>query len=151
MLQLRRLLLARTEWFEQRMLRNAEADGLGHVTPAMHRLFAQMGYKPVKLSRLVEALAVSRQAVHKLVSEAVALGLVEMIDAPGDRRAKMVQFTDAGRAMVANAVRAQKEVEAEIARRIGPDNAEKLAELLSLDWGDDPATKSRLRTDRRTA
>lgn len=138
MLQLRRLLLARTEWFELAVRRHAVADGLGHITPAMHRLFAHMGYKPVKLSHLVEVLAVSRQAVHRLVRDACELGVVELVDDPNDRRAKMVRFTEAGLPWVANAIRAQQAVEAELVRRIGRRNVEKLAQVLDMDWGESP-------------
>lgn len=141
MLQLRRLLLARTEWFELAMRRHAAADGLGHITPAMHRLFAHMGYKPVKLSYLAGVLAVSRQAVHRLVSDACELGVVELIDDPNDRRAKMVRFTDDGLPWVTNAIRAQQAVEMELARRIGRHNVEKLAEILDMDWGESPEVR----------
>ena len=81
---LRRLLQSRSEWVEQRLNANAARNGYGDVTPAMSRLLANLLGRPLGLSDLARRLAVSRQAVHKLASEAAQLGYVEFVDSEAD-------------------------------------------------------------------
>jgi hypothetical protein len=76
---LRHLLMARSDWMEQRVMALAEINGYPHVSTAMNRLFAHLGGKPLGLSELARRLSVSRQAVHKLAQEAERQGLVEFV------------------------------------------------------------------------
>ncbi|NPU91426.1 MAG: winged helix-turn-helix transcriptional regulator [Gammaproteobacteria bacterium] len=41
-------------------------------------------------------LGVTRQAVHQTVSEMIAQGLITTVTDPGDKRAKVIQYTPAG-------------------------------------------------------
>lgn len=131
---LRHLLLARSEWFEQRVLEEAAQNGYGFVTPAMHRMFAHLGRQAVSLSELARRLAVTRQALHQTATEALALGLVEMIDCDSDRRLKLVRFSDKGLRMSATAAHVLERLEDELAQRIGPKDLATLRRILQKDW-----------------
>lgn len=131
---LRHLLLARSEWFEQRVLEEAAQNGYGFVTPAMHRMFAHLGRQPVSLSELARRLAVSRQALHQTATEALELGLVELVDCDSDRRLRLVRFSDKGLRMSATAAQVLERLEDQLAQRIGPKDLATLRRILQKDW-----------------
>lgn len=134
---LRTLLLRRVNWFEERVLEKAREHGYRMVTPAMARLFGHMGGKPAGLSELARRMGISRQAVHRLASEAIQLGLIEAVPAPQDARVVRLQFTQAGWTMSAQAAQDFDAIEAVLENRIGARNVAHLKRLLALAW-DDP-------------
>ncbi|MFP5467993.1 MAG: MarR family winged helix-turn-helix transcriptional regulator [Gammaproteobacteria bacterium] len=133
---LRHLLLARSDWMEQRVMELAERNGYPHVTTAMNRLFAHLGGKPLGLSELARRLAVSRQAVHKLAQEAEKLGLVEFVASEDDKRVKLLRFSQKGWRMSEKAAASFAEIEQELASCIGEQDLESLRRILALPWPD---------------
>jgi DNA-binding MarR family transcriptional regulator len=131
---LRQLLLQRSDWFEDRVLKAAPRYGYHFVTPAMHRLFAHMPAKPVSISELARRLAVSRQAVHQTVAEACRRGIVELIEDPDDARARKVRFTARGMKMVKSASLVVHGIESGLERTLGPRDLSALRRILSKAW-----------------
>jgi DNA-binding MarR family transcriptional regulator len=131
---IRTLLLERSHWMEEQLLRDAERSGYGDVTPAMSRMFARLPGRPVGLSDLARDLAISRQAVHQLALEGARMGLVEFVPSEADGRVKLLRFTQKGWAMVDTATRRLDRIEAELAEQIGTDNLEALRRLLGRPW-----------------
>jgi DNA-binding MarR family transcriptional regulator len=146
---LRRLLLNRSDWMEQRLYANAELNGYGDVTAAMSRLFAHLAGRPVGLSELARRLTVTRQAVHKLASEAARLGYVEFIDCEKDARVKLLGFTQKGWDMAESAEAELDAIEADLARQIGAEQLAALKAILSSPWS--KLERSRQREKGRTA
>ncbi len=136
MLQLRKLLTARYEWFEVRLQQLAEEDGYGHLSPPMVHLCAHIGKEPVPIVTLARQLSVSRQWVNRLAREGQEMGILELTIDPADRRAMRVSFSSSGWKMVRLAVARMNQIEEELAARIGKDNLEQLVALLAMDWGD---------------
>ncbi|KAB0499148.1 MarR family winged helix-turn-helix transcriptional regulator [Pseudomonas vancouverensis] len=112
----------------------AEASGYEQVSPAMSRLFGLMKREPVGISVLARQLAISRQAVHKLVNEAVRMDLVELVDSAEDKRVKLVGFSPRGFAMSAAATRNLEKIERDLADRIGQENLDTLKQILNQAW-----------------
>lgn len=133
---LRILLAQRSAWMESRLHAGAEREGYGYITPAMSRMFGQMGKEPVSLSELARRLIVSRQAVHQLANEAVRHGLVELVDSPTNRRVRLVRFTPEGETMFAGGTRDLLQIERQLAERIGTEDMAHLRRILAKDWGD---------------
>lgn len=131
---LRQLLLMRSEWFEDRVYLGAEAHGYGFITPAMVRLFAHMGRRPVSLPELARRLAISRQAVHATIQEAMRHGVIEYEDCDFDRRIKLVKFSEAGMEMLAVAAATMERVEQELEAKIGKKDVETLRRILEKTW-----------------
>jgi DNA-binding MarR family transcriptional regulator len=136
---LRNLLLQRFDWMEERVLERAVVSGYAYITPAMNRLFAHMWGQPVGLSELSRRLGISRQAVHKLASEAARHGLVEFVASTEDARVVMLRFTEAGWAMSARAARDLASIEAAIAAKLGAAKVAQLKALLAEPWSDEEA------------
>lgn len=133
-LRLRRLLLQRSDWFEEQMVRAASRYGYPFVTPAINRLFAHMGGQPVSLSELGRKLAISRQAVRQTVLQAKKLGLVELCGDGNDRRVKCVRFSAQGWEMSQRAAAAIVEITAALEKRIGRADVDALLRILGKDW-----------------
>ncbi len=135
---LRNLLLYRTEWMETRVVDAARRNGDAYLTPAMSRMFGYIARGPIGISALARHLGVSRQGVHKLASEAARLDLIEFVDAPTDKRIKLLRFTDQGRQMSVAAVREFTAIEEELAARIGRRDVDELRRILGRAWPDEP-------------
>jgi DNA-binding MarR family transcriptional regulator len=127
---LRHLLMTRSEWFEHRILQEAEKHGYGFVTLSMNRLFAHMRHRPMSISDLARALGISRQAVHQTLGEAMRHGLVELLDSESDQRVKLVRFSDKGMQMSATAAKSIARIEKQLEARIGKTNMESLRRIL---------------------
>lgn len=140
---LRQLLLSRSDWMEKRLHAEAERNGYGNVTEAMSRLCAHLVGRPIGLSELARRLAVSRQAVHKLASEAAKLGILEFVQSETDARVMLLRFTQKGWAMAESATRELEAIEDNLAREIGADKLETLKEILAMPWTADETSSRR--------
>jgi DNA-binding MarR family transcriptional regulator len=76
---------------------------------------------PTSLRDLPTVLGTSKQAVSKLVSAMVAAGYVELAADPADARAKQVQLSGRGRALLAEVERIWAELERDWAAMLGDD------------------------------
>lgn len=139
---LRQLLRHRTDWIEQRLYARADEHGFGDITPAMTRLFTTLAGRPQNLSELARRLGVSRQAVHRLASDAAELGYVAFEDIPGDARAKRLTFTARGRRMAELAEVELKRIEASLAAQMGAEQLNQLKALLALAWTAEEAARA---------
>jgi DNA-binding MarR family transcriptional regulator len=131
---LRHLLMTRSDWFEERVLQEAEKHGYGFVTPSMNRLFAHMRHRPMSISELARQLGISRQAVHQTLGEAMRHGLVELLDSESDKRIKLVRFSDKGLQMSAIAAKSIARIEKQLEARIGKEDMEALRRILDCGW-----------------
>jgi len=131
---LRVLLMRRHEWLYERGMASATENGYGFVTPAMARVFEQIGQGPISLSELARRLAISRQSLHETITAACNHGLVELVPDAANRRIRIACFTEAGKRMSRTVVQVDRELERELARRIGNDNVQTLKNILAMDW-----------------
>lgn len=131
---LRQLLSTRYEWFEERIHIRAESKGYGYVSPAMSKMFGQLGSTPISMSEIARRLSISRQAVHKMMNEAHNYGLIEFIENPDDKRVRLVTYSDKGREMAAEARREMARIEQELIERIGERDVLELKRILTQEW-----------------
>ena len=138
---LRQLLRQRTDWMEARLYARADEHGFGDITPAMTRLFTTLAGRAQNLSELARRLGVSRQAVHRLASEAAALGYVAFEDIPGDGRSKRLAFTARGQRMAEQAEVEVRRIEASVAAQLGEERLSQLKALLDAAWTAEEAAR----------
>ena len=131
---LRVLLMRRHEWLYERGMASASENGYGFVTPAMARVFELIGQGPVSLSELARRLAISRQSLHETITAACSHGLVELVPDATNKRIRIARFTEAGKRMSRTVVRVDREMERQLARRIGADNVRALKDILAMAW-----------------
>lgn len=103
-------------------------------------LFPHVDLAGTRQTELARRLGITRQAVHQLVGELEALGVLERVADPGDARATLVRFTRKGRAGLLDGLALLGELEAEMARALGATRMDALHDALAaLDaWLDAP-------------
>ena len=74
-----------------------------------------------RLTDLAERARLTKQAVGEAVAELERLGYVERVPDPGDGRAKIIKFTERGRAAALTGRRLFAEIESEWAERYGEE------------------------------
>ena len=132
---LARLLLDRFRWFDEALL-EALRERLGHdITSAQSLLFADLPFEGARQADLARQLGVSRQAVNELVRGLQRQGLVEFDADPGDRRAKIVRPTAAGRRSIAVADEVFADLERGLEARLGSVDLVRLRTILTDDRG----------------
>ena len=105
-----------------------------YITPAQSRLLAHMGGRPMPMPELARRLAISRQAVHKTVTELARRGILEIRDDPERRNAKLVVYTERGRQVNRAGAAIIERVEERIAARLGRARLDELKALLAAEW-----------------
>ena len=133
---LKQLLLRKSDWFATDIQRQISESEYPQITPAQSRLLAHMGGQPMNMSELARRLAISRQAVHRMVAELARQGILEVRDDPDRGNARLVVYTKAGRAVNRAGAAMITATEQKIRRRIGRKNLELLKSLLARDWDD---------------
>jgi DNA-binding MarR family transcriptional regulator len=100
--------------------RELVARGWTDVREAFGFVLLALRDGPISLRELVATLGTSKQAVSKLVDAMVGVGLVERVADPRDARAKDLQLTGRGRALLADVEEIYGELEDGWARTLGP-------------------------------
>ena len=96
----------------------------------------------IRLTELAARANMTKQAMAELVAEIERRGYLQRTADPADRRAKIIEFTDKGWALVHAALSALGELEAEITGRLGEPSVGQLRSTL-LQILDRPAYTSR--------
>ena len=131
---LKQLLLDRNDWFAREIMKSVRRSEFAFITPAHSRLLALMGGKPMSMAELARRLAISRQAVHKTVTELARRGILEIRDDPERRNAKQVVYTERGRQVNRAGAQIIERVEERIAARIGRERLDALKAMLAQAW-----------------
>ena len=124
------------DWYEVCLERRDKALGHVHLKPTVVQLIKHMERDHgSRIALLAVRMGVTRRRVSQIAAEGVAAGLLELVDDPDDARVSIVQLTEQGRRSVTEAIATMREIEAELARRIGRENVAQLIRILRRDWG----------------
>lgn len=127
------------EWFDDALIDWMHANGSPELTRSSSMIFSYLDPEGSRPADLARRIGISRQAVHRTISEMVELGLVSLVPDPTDQRAKLVILTTLGRERIILARRVLAELERELEARIGSKRMAGLREALAIDWGPPPA------------
>ncbi len=94
------------------------------VTLAHNQVMIPLDQEGTRISELARRSGISAQAMGKLVDELTSMGLVRREVDPADRRARLVQFTPDGRAMVEMALERLESQHERIAELLGVERFE---------------------------
>ena len=104
------------------MVRQAHAWGYGATRPAHNAVFATLGSPDGERTVvLAERAGITRQSMGEVVRDLVELGVVEMVPDPADGRAKLVRYTEAGRAQSRQGYRYIRDLEERFVEELGED------------------------------
>lgn len=82
-----------------------------------HNVMAHVTFEGIRLTELAERAGITKQAMSELVLDLEQLGYLVRTADPHDGRAKLIGFTDKGRAAVREAMRAFAEMESALGER----------------------------------
>src|SRR3712207_6584303 len=95
------------------------AAGFDDVRPSHASVCAHVPPEGIRLTDLADRAGMTNQAMSELVRDLEALGSLRRPDDPADRRARLIAFTDRGWTAVRTALGIFRDIEAELADRIG--------------------------------
>jgi DNA-binding MarR family transcriptional regulator len=116
-------------WNEQAIERVQARRDAG-IRMAHTRLFPHIDLEGTRPSTIAERAGITRQAAGKLLHEMEALGLVEWIEDPSDRRASLVRYSAAGREGLLEGLALLRQMERELATGLGEQRMQTLHTLL---------------------
>ncbi len=82
-----------------------------------HHVMAHITHEGIRLTELAEKAGITKQAMSELVTDLERLGYLQRSADPEDGRAKLIGFTDKGRAAVRTAMKAFEQMDAAIGDR----------------------------------
>jgi DNA-binding MarR family transcriptional regulator len=104
--------------------------GHSEIRPVHGNVMQFLDAEGTRVSVLAERAQMTKQSMAELVGHLEALGYVERLPDPSDRRAKLVRATARGRDLYVIAREVVAELEAEWTRRLGKARMRQLRELL---------------------
>ena len=106
-----------------------------------HNVMAHVTHDGIRLTELAEVAGITKQAMSELVIDLETLGYLQRSTDPLDGRAKLIGFTDKGRAAVHAAMRAFEHIDAVLDARLGSNTLRALRRglLATLDAPLSPA------------
>lgn len=125
------LMLISARHAEQRVREAAAAAGYDDMTPSMARLAGQVADEGSRVTELADRAGITKQSASALVDQLERAGYVTRVPDPGDARARLVVLADRGRGAQQVARRAERTVEREWARHLGPDRMRALRAALA--------------------
>lgn len=116
--------------FQSELSARLAAAGLTEARVAHAHVVAYIGAEGSRLSDLAAQARMTPPAMAELVDDLERLGIVERLPDPSDRRAKLIRLTGPGQEAARIADRTIGGMEAELARRVGPNRFEAAARTL---------------------
>ncbi|MFK7861337.1 MAG: MarR family winged helix-turn-helix transcriptional regulator [Granulosicoccus sp.] len=105
--------------FTNRADRLLDKRGLGR---AHHRILYFIGRDPdASVADLLDALAISKQALHVPLRQLISMGLVDSQQSSHDGRVKMLKLTPSGRRLEARLTGVQAKLLKQMFDQVGPD------------------------------
>ena len=104
----------------------------GRMRPAHTALLPHLDFEGIRLTELAARVGVTKQAVGQLVDDLAALGLVERLDDPTDKRAKRIRFSRRGYGVLMQGLGVLRELEAGLAAKLGTRRMRELHQTLKL-------------------
>lgn len=104
----------------------------GRIRMAHTTLFPHITAAGVRLTTLADRVGVTKQAIGPLVDDLEREGVVERIDDPGDRRAKLIRWTKRGERALLHGLGVLAELERDVAGSVGKKRMAELADTLEL-------------------
>jgi DNA-binding MarR family transcriptional regulator len=113
-----------------RLHERLEAAGYGDIRPAHGNVLAAVTPDGTRSSEIAAHAQLTKQTVQYLVDDLERLGYLERVPDPSDARARLVRFTEHGRAARRAAVSAFRAIEREWALALGEEKMTRLRALL---------------------
>ncbi|MCW2797366.1 MarR family winged helix-turn-helix transcriptional regulator [Nocardioides sp.] len=108
---------------QDEMVREAHQRGRDDIKPAHNAVFSILGPDGDRAANLAARAGITRQSMGEVVRDLVGLGILEMVPDPHDRRAKLVRYSEAGKAFAESGYRHITDLERRFEEEFGEDYA----------------------------
>jgi DNA-binding MarR family transcriptional regulator len=129
-LSLKALLRENLQWIEDEQARLLQDSPFASASKAEIKLFAALRGQSRSIAELSRYLGVSRQAAHQTVHKLINHGVVELVSSEHNRREKTVLITERGQQARALTAKHFRQIEGQVARRLGDKQLQQLKTLL---------------------
>lgn len=119
---------------EADMVAEAHRRGYEGIKASHNAVFATLQPGGTRAADMAARYGMTRQSMGELLRDMEALGYVEMVTDPDDRRAKLVRYTEAGRRLAAGGYRHIREVEARLAEEVGAEDYATMRRVLTRTY-----------------
>ena len=106
------------------------ADRGGELRPAHTALFPHITSRGVRLITIADRLGVTKQAIGPLIDDLERQGIIQRVDDPADRRAKLIRWTKKGERALVHGLGVLAALEHDLARSVGKARMAALADTL---------------------
>lgn len=96
------------------------------LRPVHMQVLPHLDLQGTRATELARRMGITKQAVGPILDELEGFGVIERVPDPADGRARIVRFTEGGRAGLLAGLGLLAEIEAELSERVG---AERIARL----------------------
>ncbi len=104
--------------------------GYTDIGPSHYVVFQHLPPEGMRLTELAEQAQITKQSMNYLIDYLQECGYVERAPDPADRRAKLVRYTERGRALDRTARQIVKQIEGDWAAHLGEQKMRQLRRLL---------------------
>lgn len=116
--------------FQKHALEGFLEEGHTGLQASHQAVLTHLSLSGSRLTELAKRAAMTKQAMGQLVDEVEALGYVERVPDPTDKRAKLVRFTDKGCQLMKSGTRVGASIHQRYTDIIGEKKMERLRVLL---------------------
>jgi DNA-binding MarR family transcriptional regulator len=135
------LMLKRMYWYAETLQDALAQNGLEPLTRAQTFVIANIASGEHHASKIAKNLGVSRQAISLVLIELVNRGYVAMQDDANNRSYRVVDFAPGFVKKGEICLKLVKQLDAELARRIGKKTLQNFREALEAEWGAPPVLR----------
>ena len=129
------LLQRGVRWFSDELVQRLADAGVDPITPAHAAVLAHLDDESaLSIAELARRAGVTRQTMHRAVTQLVDEGLLVSAPGPGFPRSSLVELTAAGRRRRDTASGILRDLERDLAGRLGTGTLAELREKLALAW-----------------
>jgi DNA-binding MarR family transcriptional regulator len=134
------LLRAPAQAVQRRIIRGLNAAGFEDLRMPHMAVLQYPGPDGVRPGVLAERAGMSKQAINQLLRSLESLGYIVRSDAPNEGRARIVRFTNRGRAAYSKIYEILRDIEREWSAELGRERFAQLKKLLFQVW-ENPLTR----------
>lgn len=126
-------------WLDESLQARLHERGWPDVNRPQSMVMTNIVSGIVRPSDIARNLGISRQAIHRTLSQMIDLGIVTLEPDPDDRRHMVVSLTETGKRMRQDAQQAMDALSEQIAGALGQDRFKNMLAALEADWGSNVA------------
>jgi DNA-binding MarR family transcriptional regulator len=129
------LLQRGVRWFSDELMERLDAAGVAPITPAHAAVLAHLEPDTsLSVAELARRAGVTRQTMHRAVTQLVDEGLLTSTPGPGFPRSTLIGLTAAGGQRRDTASGILRDLEHELEGRLGPGDLTRLRDSLTRAW-----------------